>query len=186
MRYIQYMNNQWTTSPLYNRPKCYAKSSTVQDAFWPIPGPISRAGTQFGYSTVSLATPSLALGLATWSKVTPIANTDTTQSWNLVDKVMNMHIALNPVHYYSPIHHFNGRDMGKLISSCTLPLLNLSPHPPSFIVGDAEVFSGSHCSWPREHEGKEHPAWQGHQRQAEEVRKYQACLVDERKLLSSW
>ena len=32
------MNNQRTTSPLQNRPRCYAKSPTAQDAYWPIPG----------------------------------------------------------------------------------------------------------------------------------------------------
>ena len=33
-----YMINQQTTSPLKNRPRCYAKSPTVQDTFQPIPG----------------------------------------------------------------------------------------------------------------------------------------------------
>ena len=41
---ILFMNNQRTTSPLQNRPRCYAKSPTVQDAFRPIPGLISCAG----------------------------------------------------------------------------------------------------------------------------------------------
>ena len=37
---MQSMNNQRTIS---NRPRCYAKSPTAQDAFWPIPGLISCA-----------------------------------------------------------------------------------------------------------------------------------------------
>ena len=32
------MNNQQTTSPLQNRPRCYAKSLTAEDTFRPIPG----------------------------------------------------------------------------------------------------------------------------------------------------
>ena len=35
---MQSMNNQRTIS---NRPRCYAKSPTVHDTFWPIPGLIS-------------------------------------------------------------------------------------------------------------------------------------------------
>ena len=38
------MNNQWTTSPLKNRPRCYAKSPTAQDTFRPTPGIISCTG----------------------------------------------------------------------------------------------------------------------------------------------
>ena len=37
---MQSMNNQRTIS---NRPRCYAKSPTAQDAFWPIPGLINCA-----------------------------------------------------------------------------------------------------------------------------------------------
>ena len=40
-----YMNNQRTTNHFKNRPRCYTKSPTVQDAFWPIPGLISCAGS---------------------------------------------------------------------------------------------------------------------------------------------
>ena len=38
------MNNQWTTSPLKNRPRCYVKSPTAQDAFWPIPAVLGWLG----------------------------------------------------------------------------------------------------------------------------------------------
>ena len=38
------MSNQWTKSPLKNRPRCYAKLLTVQDVFRPVPGFISCAG----------------------------------------------------------------------------------------------------------------------------------------------
>ena len=38
------MNNQRTTSPLWNRPRCYAKLPTARDAFRPIPGLISCTG----------------------------------------------------------------------------------------------------------------------------------------------
>ena len=41
---LMYINNQQTTSPYKNRPRCYAKSPTVQNMFWPILGLISCAG----------------------------------------------------------------------------------------------------------------------------------------------
>ena len=49
------MNNQQTTSPLQNRPGCYAKSPTVQDVFWPTPGLISCTGVTRRWGLLSHA-----------------------------------------------------------------------------------------------------------------------------------
>ena len=46
---FRYMNNQRTTVPLKNRPRCYAKSPTAQDVFRPIPSLISCAGVTGGW-----------------------------------------------------------------------------------------------------------------------------------------
>ena len=48
---MQTMNNQRTIS---NRPRCYAKSPTAQDVFWPIAGLISCTGVTGSMQEIEL------------------------------------------------------------------------------------------------------------------------------------
>jgi len=66
---------------------------------------------QFGYSTVCLVIPSLALGLATWDKVTQIGNINIKalmgfESWPTSHKHVH---STESRRFYSPRAHKNGR-----------------------------------------------------------------------------
>ena len=75
-----WMNNQRTTSP-ENRPRCYAKSPTMQNTFRPIPGHISyagvteRSGQLYGWPYIRTLVEAHQLNSLSFSNQQPANNT---------------------------------------------------------------------------------------------------------------